>query len=129
MGNSGSPWSGRRVVVTGVGVVSPLGLTAAETWRNALEGKPGIHTLTHFDTTDCPVKIAGEVRGFDVTRPLGPFHPFGSEHPPLTHAANVKEARKVGRFCHLGLVAGIEAYSDSGLDAVRDKISPEQMGV
>src|SRR5690348_2102800 len=111
----------RRVVVTGFGVVSPLGLTAQETWRNALEGKSGIAKTTLFDTTDCPVTISGEVKGFDVTRPVAPFHPApGAE---VTQAANAKDARRVGRFVHRALAAGLEAYADAGLDLCRSKIS------
>lgn len=117
----------RRVVVTGIGSVTPLGLNAPETWKNALEGRSGVKPITLFDTTGCPVTFAGEVKGFDVTRSVGPFHPGpGLE---VTQAANAKEARRVGRFVHLALAAGLEAYQDSGLDAYRSQISPERMGV
>jgi len=58
----------RRVVITGIGAVSPIGLSAKETWGNALEGKSGIGQITLFDTKDCPVTIAGEVKGYDFTR-------------------------------------------------------------
>jgi 3-oxoacyl-[acyl-carrier-protein] synthase II len=122
-----NPSQKRRVVITGIGAVSPLGLTAGETWRNALEGKSGIDKITLFDTTDCPVTFAGEVKGFDVTRAMGPFNP--APGVTVTQAANAKDARRVGRFCHLGMVAGLEAYADSGLDAVRSKIDPTRMGV
>jgi 3-oxoacyl-[acyl-carrier-protein] synthase II len=122
----------RRVVVTGIGAVSPLGLNARDTWAGALEGKPGISKITRFDPTDCPVQIAGEVKGFDYALPLGPFYPHaqGSEKgEPLTQASNSKDARRVGRFVHFSLVAGLEAYGDSGLDAHRSKISPERIGI
>jgi 3-oxoacyl-[acyl-carrier-protein] synthase II len=122
----------RRVVVTGMGAVTPLGLNATETWKNALEGKPGIHRISHFDTTDCPVTIAGEVKGFEISRPMGPFFPRAQAGAPgdaLTMAGNSKDARRVGRFVHLSLVAGLEAYGDSGLDAHRSKIDPERLGV
>ncbi len=122
----------RRVVVTGIGAVSPLGNTALETWKNTLEGKPGVNTITLFDTKDCPVTIAAEVRGFDVTKPLGPFHPAASATgpgDPLTTAANSKDARRVGRYVHFALAAGLEAYADSGLDAHRAKLNPERMGI
>src|SRR4051794_5350645 len=102
--------SKRRVVVTGFGVVSPLGLSAPETWKNALAGRSGIAQTTLFDLTDCPVKISAEVKGFDVTRPVGPFHP--SLDVTISQAANSKEARRVGRFVHLALAAGLEAYGD-----------------
>jgi 3-oxoacyl-[acyl-carrier-protein] synthase II len=117
----------RRVVVTGIGAVSPLGLNAQETWKNALEGRSGIARTTLFDLTDCPVQISGEVKGFDVTRPAGPFSPAPGTQ--ITQAANTKEARRVGRFVHLALAAGLEAYGDSGLDAVRSQINPERMGI
>src|SRR5689334_9267766 len=113
----------RRVVVTGIGAISPLGLSAQENWKNALEGKSGISRTTLFDTTDCPVLISGEVKGFDVTRPMGPFQP--APHSQVTQAANSKEARRVGRFVHFALAAGLEAYGDSGLDLVRSKIQPD----
>lgn len=129
-----SPNPSRRVVVTGLGAVSPLGQGIAANWSAALEGRSGIDRISLFDLTDCPVTIAGEVRNFDASKPVGPFNPFAGEPtlteavPPLTTAANAKEARKMGRFIHLALAAGIEAYGDSGLDAVRTKLNPERMG-
>ena len=117
----------RRVVVTGVGVISPLGLNTAETWRNALEGRSGVATTTLFDIKDCPVTISAEVKGFDVTQSIGPYHP--SPDLTVTQAANSKDARRVGRYVHLGLAAGLQAYGDSGLDAIRSQINPERMGV
>ena len=117
----------RRVVVTGIGAVSPIGLSASESWKNALEGRSGIARTTRFELTDCPVTMSGEVKGFDVTRAVGPFQP--SPGNPVTQAANAKEARRVGRFVHYALAAGLEAYGDSGLDAIRSKIAPERMGV
>lgn len=117
----------RRVVVTGVGAVSPLGLSAQETWKNALQGRSGIARTTLFELTDCPVTFSGEVKGFDVTRSVGPYQP--SPGSQVIQAANSKEARRVGRFVHFALAAGLEAYGDSGLDLVRSKISPERMGV
>jgi 3-oxoacyl-[acyl-carrier-protein] synthase II len=122
--------SARRVVVTGIGAVTPLGLSAMESWHNALEGKSGIGRITLFDLTDCPVTFAGEVKGLDLTRAVGPFHPKPNtpEHA-VTLAANAKDARRVGRFAHHALAAGLEAYGDSGLDMVRNKISPERIGI
>ena len=117
----------RRVVVTGIGAVSPLGLSVQETWANAIEGKSGVAPITLFETKDCPVTFAAEVKGFDVTRPVGPYRPApGTE---ITMAANAKEARRVGRFVHFALAAGLEAYGDSGLDLVRDQINPERIGI
>jgi 3-oxoacyl-[acyl-carrier-protein] synthase II len=129
-----SPASSRRVVVTGLGAISPLGQGIQENWTAALEGRSGIDRITLFDLTDCPVTIAGEVKNFDVSKPVGPFQPFAgdptvTEAPaPLTMAANAKEARKMGRFIHLALAAGLEAYEDSGLDAKRTQLNPERMG-
>jgi 3-oxoacyl-[acyl-carrier-protein] synthase II len=117
----------RRVVVTGLGVMSPLGQNVTDTWKNALEGRSGIATTTLFDLKDCPVTISGEVKGFDVTQSIGPFHP--SPDLQITQAANSKDARRVGRYVHLGLAAGLQAYGDSGLDSVRSKIAPDRIGV
>src|SRR6185295_17615973 len=117
----------RRVVITGIGAVSPIGLSAKETWGNALEGKSGIGPITLFDTKDCPVTIAGEVKGYDFTRPVGPYKPRPDE--TLTQAGTTKDARRVGRFAHLGMSAGIEAYGDSGIDDYRSQISPDRIGV
>ncbi len=122
--------SSRRVVITGLGAVTPLGLNASETWENAIQGKSGISAITLFETTpDCPVRIAGEVHGFEVGRAMGPFHPRGKDAPAVTQPANSKEARRVGRFVHLALAAGLEAYGDSGLDLCRSSIAPERIGV
>ena len=121
------PQNNRRVVVTGIGAMSPLGLSVRDTWNNALEGRSGIGRTTLFELTDCPVTISGEVRGFDVTRAVGPFHPGpGLE---VTQASSTKDARRVGRFVHLALAASLEAYEDSGLDAIRSRIPAERMGV
>lgn len=117
----------RRVVITGIGAVTPLGLNAQETWDNTLLGKSGVGRITLFDPTDCPVTIAAEVKNFDVTRSIGPFHP--APQIEITQAANTKDARRVGRFVHLALAAGLEAYGDSGLDSVRNQINPERMGI
>lgn len=123
----------RRVVVTGIGAVSPLGLTAGETWKNAIEGRSGIAKITQFDPTDCTVQIAAEVKGFDVTKllpnPLNPRPLADPPEPPVIVAASTKDARKVARFSHLGMSASLEAYADSGLDAFRAKIDPTRMGV
>jgi len=117
----------RRVVITGIGAVSPLGLSAPETWKNTLEGRSGIARTTRFDLTDCPVTISGEVKGFDVSRPVGPFQP--APHAQVIQAANSKEARRMGLFAHFALAAGLEAYGDSGLDAYRSQISPDRIGI
>jgi 3-oxoacyl-[acyl-carrier-protein] synthase II len=102
-------------------------LSAKETWGNALEGKSGVGSISIFDSTGSPVTIAAEVKGFDFTRSVGPFHPADGQ--TVTQAANSKDARRVGRFVHLALGAGLEAYGDSGLDAHRSKIAPERIGI
>jgi 3-oxoacyl-[acyl-carrier-protein] synthase II len=119
----------RRVVVTGIGAVSPLGLTAGESWKNALEGRSGIGKISLFDPTDCSCQIAGEVKGYEVTTPLAtPIRPR-PDAEPVTVAANAKDARKVGRFSHFAMTAAIEAYVDSGLDAHRGTLDATRMGV
>ena len=90
--------SRRRVVVTGLGCVSPVGNTVAESWANLLAGTPGIDVITQFDASNLACKIAGEVKGFDIT-----------DYIPE------KEARHMDRFIHLGLAAAIQAVTDSGL--------------
>jgi 3-oxoacyl-[acyl-carrier-protein] synthase II len=124
----------RRVVVTGIGAVTPLGLNAPETWSRAIEGQSGAGRISLFDLTDCPVQIACEVKGYDVTRAVGPFRPDpslpeGTPGSVVTQAANSKDARRVGRFTHFALSAGLEAYEDSGLEAHRGTIHPERIGV
>jgi 3-oxoacyl-[acyl-carrier-protein] synthase II len=126
-GQKGAKASDRRVVVTGLGAVSPLGVTARETWTNALEGRSGIAPVTLADMTGSPVTFAGEVKGFDSERLVGPFHP--AEGVTVTQAVPKKESKKMGRFIQLGLVAGLEAYGDSGLDSARSSISPDRIGV
>jgi len=120
----------RRVVITGVGAVTPLGLNAAETWSSLSAGRSGIGPITRFDTTGCPVRIAGEVRGFEPTRALpAPFHPRGSDKEPVTQVMTPKDVKKFGRFTHLGVAAALDAYGDSGLDAHRNSVSAARMGV
>jgi len=89
--------SRRRVVVTGLGIVSPIGNTVAEAWGNALAGKSGITRITRFDPSRLASQIAGEVKDFDVSKYLSP-----------------KEARRMDRFIHFGMAAGLQAWKDSG---------------
>lgn len=120
----------RRVVVTGVGAVTPCGNSAAETWASLTAGKSGIAKITRFDASTCPVQIAAEVKGFDVSKPLAtPLHPRGAGEEPLTQVLTLKDVKKFGRFTHLGAAAAIEAYADSGLDAHRGSLLAERMGV
>ena len=90
--------SKRRVVVTGLGVISPVGTGVEENWRNIVAGKGGIGRVTHFDATGFPSQIAGEVKDFDPSRYL-----------------TDKEARRMDRFIQLGMAGGIEAFKHSGL--------------
>ncbi|WP_221031020.1 beta-ketoacyl-ACP synthase II [Actomonas aquatica] len=122
--------SQRRVVITGLGAVTPLGLNAADTWAGLAAGKSGIGPITRFDATDCAAKIAGEVKDFDATAALAnPLHPYGAEGPALEAVFTRKDAKKFGRFTHLGATAAVEAYADSGLDAHRGSFKAERMGV
>ncbi len=124
------PVSPRRVVVTGIGAITPVGKTRSETWQALVAGKSGIGPITRFDASGCTAQIAGEVRDFNPTAPLSaPLHPRGPAGEPLLTAVSLKEAKKLGRFSHLGLVAGIEAYADSGLESVRGSVAPERIGV
>jgi len=91
--------SRRRVVVTGLGIVCPIGNTVAEAWTSVLAGKSGIGRITHFDAGLLSSRIAGEVKDFDVAAYLSP-----------------KEARRMDRFIHLGIAAGVQALKDSGLE-------------
>jgi len=98
----------RRVVVTGLGVVSPVGNDVPTAWGNLVAGKSGIGPITRFDAKDFRVQIAGEVRGFDV-----------ESYMPA------KEARRMDAFIHYGIAASMEAVRDSGLevsDANREMI-------
>jgi 3-oxoacyl-[acyl-carrier-protein] synthase II len=120
----------RRVVVTGLGAVTPVGNTAAGTWAALIAGRSGIGRITRFDPTGCTAHIAAEVRGFDCTKHLpAPLHPRGAQGEPLTQALTPKDVKKFGRFTHLGTVAAVEAYADSGLDAHRAALAADRMGV
>ncbi|MFQ3210530.1 MAG: 3-oxoacyl-[acyl-carrier-protein] synthase II [Colwellia sp.] len=89
----------RRVVVTGIGMVSPLANTAEETWQNLLLGKSGIGTIDHFDITDYPTKFAGLVKNFNAESYM-----------------ERKEAKKMDLFIQYGIAAGVQAIKDSGLE-------------
>src|SRR5688572_3460925 len=129
MSNASSPMQ-RRVVITGLGAVTPCGNSAAETWASFVAGRSGIGRITRFDATACSAQIAGEVKNFDVTRPLPqPLRPRGAANDPLTQVLTPKDVKKFGRFTHLGAAAAVEAYADSGIDAARSSYSSERMGV
>lgn len=100
----------RRVVITGMGAVSPIGNTAEEMWQSAREGRCGIGPITHFDTTNHKVKLAGEVKDLDFTPYL-----------------DKKELRRMDLFSQYAMVAAIQAWRDSGLDY--EKIDPTRFGV
>jgi len=100
----------RRVVVTGLGIISPVGNTVPEAWSSILEGKSGIGRITHFDPSRLSSQIAGEVKGFDVTKYLSP-----------------KDARRMDTFIHFGIAAGMQAWRDSGIASTPE--NAERIGV
>ena len=102
--------SRRRVVVTGLGIVSPVGNTVQQAWTNILAGKSGIGHVTRFDASRIASRIAGEVKDFDVSQYLSP-----------------KEARRMDTFIHYGIAAGLQAWRDSGMQITRE--NAEQVGV
>src|SRR5256885_10060728 len=92
----------RRVVVTGAGSVTPCGNSAPLTWAALIAGRSGIGRITRFDATNCTAQIAGEVKGFEVTRPLpASLWPRGPGREPLTQTLTLKDVKKFGRFTHL----------------------------
>jgi 3-oxoacyl-[acyl-carrier-protein] synthase II len=100
----------RRVVVTGLGIVSPIGNTVQEAWANAIAGTSGITRVTKFDPSRLASQIAGEVKGFDVAPYMTP-----------------KEARRMDTFIHYGLAAGLQAWRDANLQVTPD--NAERIGV
>lgn len=102
--------SKRRVVITGLGIVSPVGIGVDVAWANIVAGKSGIGRITKFDPTAFSSQVAGEVKGFDVTQ----FLP-------------AKDARRMDVFIQYGLAAGIEAVKDSGIVATEE--NAERIGV
>jgi 3-oxoacyl-[acyl-carrier-protein] synthase II len=100
----------RRVVVTGLGCVSPVGNSIADAWGALIEGKSGIATITKFDATPFSTRFAGEVKGFNI-----------EDYIPG------KEARHMDDFIHYGMAAGIQAIQDSGLTATEE--NAERIGV
>src|SRR5678816_2038743 len=97
----------RRVVVTGIGLVTPVGVGREESWSALLAGKSGVGPITQFDTTDFATKFAGEVKNFDPTRWI-----------------EKREAKSQDRFLHFALAAAQMAWNDSGVqlsDEERDR--------
>ena len=97
-------WADRRVVVTGMGIASPLGVGVEHVWRRLIAGESGIGAIQSFDTTDLPAKIAGQV----------PAGTRGEGGLTLGEWIPVKDQKKMDRFIHLALVAATEAVEDSG---------------
>jgi 3-oxoacyl-[acyl-carrier-protein] synthase II len=100
----------QRVVITGMGALTPLGLSVEETWSGLVAGRSGIGLITQFDASQLPIRIAGEVKGFDPAQYI-----------------DFKEARRMARCSQLAMAAGMQAMADAGLgDQVPD---PERAGV
>jgi 3-oxoacyl-[acyl-carrier-protein] synthase II len=102
--------SKRRVVVTGLGLLTPVGNTVDESWKNIVAGKSGIAPITAFDASEFSARISGSVKNFD----------------PLQYISN-KELKKMDTFIHYGLAAGIQALDDSGIEVTDD--NAERIGV
>ena len=109
-----TPSFDRRVVVTGMSAISPIGLNLEETWNNLLLGKSGAATIASFDVSDYPVRFACEVKGFEASPHISP-----------------KEHKKMDRFLQFGIVAGLEAWRDAGFSgrAEANHLDPHRVGV
>jgi 3-oxoacyl-[acyl-carrier-protein] synthase II len=102
--------SKRRVVVTGMGIVSPVGNDIATAWSNVVEGRSGIGPVTHFDASGYATRIAGEVHGFDASAWVPP-----------------KDVKRMDPFIHYGIAAGMQAFRDSGFTITEQ--NAERVGV
>ena len=102
--------SKRRVVITGMGIVSPVGNSVEESWSNILAGKSGINSLPNLETEGQAVKFGGSVKNFEITDYLKP-----------------KDAKKMDTFIHYGMAAGIQAIEDSGIEVTEE--NAERIGV
>ena len=100
----------RRVVITGLGIVSPVGNDITTAWDNIVNGQSGIGRITHFDPSALTAQIAGEVKDFDVTQYI-----------------TTKEAKQMDTFIHYGIAAGVQAWQDSGLEITED--NADRVGV
>lgn len=100
----------RRIVITGLGIVSPVGTGITQAWQNIVDGKSGITRITRFDASLFTSKIAGEVKGFDVNNFL-----------------SAKDSRRMDLFIHYGLAAGMEAIKDAGIEVTEQ--NAERIGV
>jgi len=105
--------SKRRVVITGLGIVSPVGNTVSDAWANILAGKSGITRITRFDATAFASQIAGEVKDFDITQYI-----------------SAKDARRMDTFIHYGMAAAIQAVKDAGIEDIAGSgLDAERIGV
>lgn len=102
--------SKRRVVITGMGIISPVGNTVSDAWANVLEGKSGVTRITRFDASAFASQVAGEVKDFNVTDYL-----------------SIKDARRMDIFIHYGMAAAIQAVRDAGI--ADDGLDAERIGV
>jgi 3-oxoacyl-[acyl-carrier-protein] synthase II len=103
----------RRVVITGMGVVSPVGNTTSDAWTNILSGKSGITRITRFDASAFASQIAGEVRDFDITQYI-----------------SAKDARRMDIFIHYGMAASIQAVKDAGIEDITGSgLDADRIGV
>lgn len=103
----------RRVVITGMGIVSPVGNTISDAWRNILAGKSGITRISRFDPSALASQIAGEVRELDITQYL-----------------SVKDTRRMDAFIHYGMIAAIQAIKDAGIDDINaTNLESERIGI
>lgn len=103
--------SKRRVAVTGLGIVSPVGNNVSDAWQNIVAGKSGITKITRFDASLFSSQIAGEVRDFEITQYI-----------------SAKDARRMDIFIHYGMAAGIQAIKDAGIEHLAG-LDPERIGV
>ena len=103
--------SKRRIVITGLGIVSPVGNTLSDAWENIVSGKSGITRVTRFDASNFSSQIAGEVKDFDVQQYL-----------------SAKDARRMDVFIHYGMAAAIQAIKDAGIEDTTN-LEPERVGV
>ena len=104
-------WSERRVVITGLGAVTPLGHQVDAFWANLTSGQCGVHKITRFDASEFDTQIAAEVRDFD----------------PLPALPSPKEIRRTDRFAQFAVYAAWQALRDSGLDL--ERVNRDEVGV
>ena len=96
----------KRVVITGLGAITPVGLNVPDTWSNILNGVIGVRPITSFDVSKYGTRFGGSIVGFDVE-----------------NYCTKKDAKKMGVFIHYGMAASIEAFLDSGLEVTEKNAS------